>query len=314
MPAYSCDVLIKTLRLEKGLTQSRLAEGICAKDTLSRIERGERLPDWYTFSQLMERLGEDPDKYYKTIITKNDKYFLDVQEEINGYLRYQDYELLEKRVLEIEQEELFKSGVYLQYLLATKAAYYNHVGKDAQETLDLVTEALRLTRKNFDEDKIDTYILSEREILCINVMAIAYDRLSGLEKTLSIFQKLKMSLDKNYMGDKWKNDFYRILLSNTARVLRYTGRHSECVELCDEGIAQSRQYSDMSLYPKFMANKGFSLLHLGREQEGNELLVQLCCFYTGIGMPETIEDMRTRYEGEFGKPLIFEIPVYKRVE
>ena len=49
------DMLIRVLREAKGLTQAELGEGICAKDTLSRIETGKRTPSKYVFECLKIR-------------------------------------------------------------------------------------------------------------------------------------------------------------------------------------------------------------------------------------------------------------------
>lgn len=51
---------IRRVRLERGLTQERLSEGICSPSTLSRIENGSQVPSRRTFQLLMERL-DGPD-------------------------------------------------------------------------------------------------------------------------------------------------------------------------------------------------------------------------------------------------------------
>jgi transcriptional regulator with XRE-family HTH domain len=63
MPRFSADTLIKSLRKAKGLTQHELCEGICSQDELSRIERNKHRPTWYVFERIMQKLGEDPNRY-----------------------------------------------------------------------------------------------------------------------------------------------------------------------------------------------------------------------------------------------------------
>ena len=60
MAIFIVGMLITHLRQQKKLTQEQLAEGICARETITRIEKGERKPDWYTFRNIMYRLARTP--------------------------------------------------------------------------------------------------------------------------------------------------------------------------------------------------------------------------------------------------------------
>ena len=71
---------IRKIRIERGLTQERLAEGICSPSSLSRIENGGQVPSRKTFQLLMERLDGpgysyahflSPEEYHKEIVKEN---------------------------------------------------------------------------------------------------------------------------------------------------------------------------------------------------------------------------------------------------
>ena len=51
--------MLRKCRLEKGITQRELCEGICSISTLSRIENGEQHPTRSVFNMLVSRMGED---------------------------------------------------------------------------------------------------------------------------------------------------------------------------------------------------------------------------------------------------------------
>ncbi len=51
--------LLRKCRVEKGITQKDLCEGICSISTLSRIENGEQHPTRSVFNMLVSRMGED---------------------------------------------------------------------------------------------------------------------------------------------------------------------------------------------------------------------------------------------------------------
>ncbi|MDR2167711.1 MAG: helix-turn-helix transcriptional regulator [Clostridiales bacterium] len=80
------DLLIKRLRQERGLTQERLSRGICSLSTLSKIERGEHVPTFWVFKQLMQRLGENPGKYWFGVATLEDRQIVRQRDEIERLL------------------------------------------------------------------------------------------------------------------------------------------------------------------------------------------------------------------------------------
>ena len=67
---------IKRRRLEMGLTQEQLSEGICEPITISRLENGKQTPSRNRINALLARLGLPTDRYYALLSKKE----LDVEE------------------------------------------------------------------------------------------------------------------------------------------------------------------------------------------------------------------------------------------
>ena len=59
--------IIKTLREEKGMSQEKLADGICSISTLSKIENNIQVVSASNFNELLEKMGENPEKYSFTM-------------------------------------------------------------------------------------------------------------------------------------------------------------------------------------------------------------------------------------------------------
>ena len=57
MAVFQLGSIIRSRRIELGLSQEQLADGICSVPTLSRFENGERMPTKNHFEMLMQRLG-----------------------------------------------------------------------------------------------------------------------------------------------------------------------------------------------------------------------------------------------------------------
>ena len=73
--------LIRQRRLELGLKQCELCEGICEPVTMSRLESGKQTPGSNKLRMLMQRLGLPEERYY-ALVSKNELRISELQTEI----------------------------------------------------------------------------------------------------------------------------------------------------------------------------------------------------------------------------------------
>jgi transcriptional regulator with XRE-family HTH domain len=160
------DILIKKLRQEHGLTQVQLCEGICDQNTLSRIERGERVPSRWVFEQLMERLGENPDKYpYSSVVTTDDKRVADLKDKLKILSQEKSTNEAAEMINKLENDTAFDTKENQQFLLRQKATV-SIQRKNYEDALNYALKSLRITRPNFDIDRADIYIFNGRNLVC----------------------------------------------------------------------------------------------------------------------------------------------------
>lgn len=62
---------VKQRRLDLGLTQEQLCDGICEPMTLSRLENGKQTPSRNRINALLQRLGLPDDRYF-ALLSKNE--------------------------------------------------------------------------------------------------------------------------------------------------------------------------------------------------------------------------------------------------
>ena len=62
MKEQSMGRILRRIRIEQGMTQEALVEGICTAGYLSRVENGSQIPSRQIYQLLMERLGESGGK------------------------------------------------------------------------------------------------------------------------------------------------------------------------------------------------------------------------------------------------------------
>ena len=73
---------IKQRRLDLGLTQEQLCDGICEPMTLSRLENGKQTPSRNRINALLQRLGLPDDRYF-ALLSKNELEMEALQKEIS---------------------------------------------------------------------------------------------------------------------------------------------------------------------------------------------------------------------------------------
>lgn len=73
--------VVRRRRLELGLTQEELCEGICEPITISRLENGRQTPSRNRLNALLERLGLPADRYY-ALLSRNEREIETLQKEL----------------------------------------------------------------------------------------------------------------------------------------------------------------------------------------------------------------------------------------
>jgi len=306
MELFHAGVLIKELRKQKKWTQGFLCDGICDKGTLARIEKGERCPELFIFTSLMERLGEDPRKYYTGIITMEDKLLIDLDDKLRSLLRIKDEKTdneAEAIINEHEQRNVFKSKRYMQLLLHHKATLsFNR--DNYTDAYDYATEAIKITNPKFDEESIDTYIYTTIEIELVNIIAIAQTYKNSIQKATDIYLKLKSAMDKNYLNDESKLKNYLQVLYNIAKNLGLLSKFDDCLPICNMGIKISQQERDSYFIPRFTYYKGCCLLYLDKREEGISFLSKAYALFLGMDNRTEISLLLSFLKSEFGIALL----------
>lgn len=312
MPLFNTNVLIKNLRKAQGMTQEKLAEGICSRKTISRIEKGEHRPDWFVLQNILQRLGVKPEDFYNDtneLISEDDAYVYTKRDECRKYFDAMDQESLKHLLDDLAKDERFaKSSVqhggrgYQVYLWYKAALHVYGPYKDTQLCLECAMECMKLSRPDFDIDRLDEYLVSPSELSLLSLIAIAYGDLEGASKTIEILLKLKESYDKQYMVNVHTSRRYRELLFNIATALKNAGRYEESLKISGDGLKYALTHSEMRTCLMYLRQRGLCLAALGCKEEGkNEYKKSLMLAYIMDGHSVVgFEDAKKEYEEVFG--------------
>ena len=258
---------IKQRRLDLGLTQEQLCDGICEPVTLSRLENGKQTPSRNRINALLQRLGLPDDRYF-ALLSKNELEMEALQKEIvacnatekvpEGFEKLAQFEKLADPDDQIAQQFALRSRV----LLGRLDGRYTPL-----EQIDLLMQAIQLTVPRFDLESIESFLYTRDEITIINQIGLAYSDAGQNKKAAEIYyQLLKETITS--IG------VLPLVLYNYARVLDLCGRYEEGAALAKEGREACIQYGHYQVLPRCLEIEAECRHFMGDDEISKELYYQ----------------------------------------
>lgn len=268
--------VISHLRKKHNLTQQQLADKICSREYLCKLEKGAFFPTIYTLDLLSKRLNENIYEFYQEIERHNDlETHLKIQQ-INEFIAQGSDKDLELRRLIAEYENLptFKSGESLQFIYYSKAICSYYLDKDYNEAIDFSFKGLCVYKKDFKLKNWTDYIYTNVELTLINLMASSYCRSADSDTGLSIYYDMLKYLEKylsrslydiHSTGHFYIN-LYTNVAYNTSNNLIAHNKYTDALKIVDNAINISIRTKYMNVYPSLLKNK-FMILYMLEDYE-----------------------------------------------
>ena len=174
MNGYKPSELIRQLRMEKGLTQEQLAEGICSPVTISRIENGTQQPSNRVLELLLDRLGDGLFHTMDTTVLQTDvREIKSREEEILHYIAAGNIAEAVSLLSEVSDAALSLPAQQQRKKYIEALLHHQEEGnKNMPEMQRLLEEALLLTKPKFDRMDFRSTILTSQEMQIINFLSI----------------------------------------------------------------------------------------------------------------------------------------------
>lgn len=235
--------VIRQRRLELGLTQEELCEGICEPMTISRFENGRQTPSRNRIKALLQRLGLPDDRFYGLLTTKELE-ISNLEKEITScHVRFsratpenknriREETFAKHRELErvIDKDDTLSRQLILRskFFLGTENGPYSlDVG------LSMLLEAMRLTSPKFDLDQIGRGLYTENEIKLINNMANCYIQAGRHYDAIDILKPLLRYLRTNMKDIPPNRAQIPMVAFNYARELAIVKRFDDAIEIAE---------------------------------------------------------------------------------
>jgi len=310
MMSLRSDVLIKTMRENKGWTQDELARATeLTSTTISRIERGVSKPDWHSFEKILLALDGNPYDYdhiyHRGITTKEDERIADLRSKLRGLLRNNDpnnYDEAKDMFCKLESDNSFmQKGYNRSFLWRQKTTLAIYQG-DYDDAYQYAFEALKVTKPNFCEDSInslDKHIVGIDEAWSLNHIALVYFQRKKIEESTDILFYLKDAVNNSWLGGDEKIRLYIAVIYNLTTNLGILKKHKDCLPICDIGVKLCLKYQHSHHHPMLVFNKAYNLLHLKKEQEAMSLLEKCINLFSGFERHNELSQIEEFLKNEF---------------
>ncbi len=220
--------IIQRNRKAKGMTQEELSDGICAQETLARIEQGRKAHN-RNFVRLAERLSWTKKKLTNEIGAW-DYSVLEKKHEIDWLMSRYQYKKAKEKLQEFPCPDTVEGRQF--YLYKLTAAEMEVGEKSPEEALKLYEEALALTLQVESIDKIREYVLTRQEVVILNGIAMVCEKINKLEETLTIYKNILENYSASKILDIFKSRGMLLVLGNYASYLEMAGKIEESMEIC----------------------------------------------------------------------------------
>lgn len=289
--------LIRELRIEKGVQQEVLYQGLCTRKKYFQLENGEVVMDELLSERLFSRLHVQ----YKLIdIMLDDDNFWqkECRHEINVQLHKKAWEKAENLLKEYE-ERAPKTELHTQYVLAKRAEICLKTGKDKCGKAFL--EALELTMPVHElESRLKgNGVIAEDELMWYFCYRMCDKPFSMEEYSMFLERIEKLYLSVQITAEVYFEIAYLYVIS-----LFETEQYVLCRDVCQKAISWLKRGVKNFRLPEFTYLDAIAGMKLKHEPEEERELFQQCkmAYYVSLsfGEKDMAEEIKKQCKEKYG--------------
>lgn len=304
MATYSIGELIKSLRLQKGITQEQLCRGICSTVTLSRIESGRQVVGKNNFTAIMQRLGLNAENYFSDFVEAEEFDFLMKKKQVFNLIYEKEYEKAKLLLDDISGDSRFQEGLNRQFLLLhssiIKMRGENLTESEYSAILNDLHTAIKLSIPQYKENEVNNYLLTSQEIEIIVNIGTIYKKTGRISEAVDLMYRLKETIEKNKIDFDEKAKSYILVLFNLSNYLGQSGKHEEVIKICDTAIDACIKSNKFNFFGHILFNKAYASNLLGDDETCKRLAYQAYYLMDAIKNYKDAKTVKEYAKNEFG--------------
>lgn len=284
MLVYAMGDILRKCRMEKGITQEELSEGICTPGSLSKMENGRREPSYSKFVALMQRMGEWTEHYECFIGEKHYK-ICELQKKIQNSIYRHDYETARKWITEFEQEiQAFPEEVIYHQFLRLERYICSQKKETREADIQELNEILRMTVPEYGKKKLYELFLSYQELTIVNNIALGYMKIGNLSEGIRLLEHLKEYIEEHYSISYMKMGLYSMIILNLVKYLGQAGRFQEGIEEAEKAIGQLAESGNTLYNAELHFDIAWMLVKMNKKEKEEEIRKRLLiAYYSELG-------------------------------
>lgn len=267
---YLCQTIIRGRRIGLGMTQEKLAEGICDPVTISRIECGKSYPKRRVLVELLQKVRWSGEHCTLTAQIGNPEYHR-VTSQISNLTYLGKHAEAEKLLEELEEKIQEKNVFAEQYFLSNLGAVQFALGKkDALELYALAEKALHFTVPALDRKKLEKWHFTRAEVMCINLMSYGCESVGKTEYVIELLKMIKEFYERQNVELRHYRAGYELTLRNLGNLLGNMKEYEEAILLSDLCIKMSFLSKRIGTAAVALYDKGWDMECLGEKGKVNK--------------------------------------------
>lgn len=178
--------VISYLRKKQNMSQSDLADGICSREYIGQIEKGQKFPTTYMINLFCDKLDVNIYDEYALLLQHGGFAQHQMIMTINDHIEPEKGHLLLDLATNCENSGVPIEGELLQYICYAKALYFGNIDRQIEKALEYCLEGIHYHYPNFDfSTSFEAYRLSNIEIVLLECLFNQYYRQGNSELSLN---------------------------------------------------------------------------------------------------------------------------------
>lgn len=274
---YLVGEVLKQYRIKKAISQEELSEGICAPETISRIESGKRAPNTKNYYALAQKLDAEVDYFDAGIDTENFSLILLKREMQIAVARHQwdkAEQLLGQLKSGLEKEGKLQNPRNQMGLKPEEYCIrYNQKKCSAEEFMAVCEQLADCENERWREEAYWKQFLTRDKVRILNYIAVLYTIRREFDKAANIWEEVLGWLEKSSVGLTERYSESLTTLSNLAITYNKMKCNEKSIQMSEKSIQFCLECGRGATIPKLIANQA-ETLHL-MESGAEKCMMQL---------------------------------------
>lgn len=264
--------ILRSLRKQAGLSQEKLADGICSSVSISRIENGLQMPSSTVLEGLLNKLGAGTYQICNIYYKNEKQHAFEEKAEFVTKLISEGNLSEAKEQLALLADSAKENNTNEQFYLLLDASIKLYEQTDPNNILATLKQALTLTKSEIDYFDLRNTLLSIREANILNVIVAVLIKLDKTIEAIHLGEELMTALKKHESGLKEYQIIKINLAFNLAQCMEIEKRYKEALMYSELAEDFSINSPEQMLLPEieFIKAKVYHLL--GNDEECSRIL------------------------------------------